>query len=76
MTEENYNYRTSTITVLNGSGKIPTTTLKNSPATVLCYPRTSACIWKWRPLCSFTMYSVTVGAGPAGRPREFGSFPR
>ena len=49
MTEENYNYRTSTITVLNGSGKIPTTTLKNSPATVLCYHRTSACIWKWRP---------------------------
>ena len=61
---------------LNESGRIRTATLKNSPDTVRCCLRISACIWKWRLLCSFTMCSATAGAAPIGPPRESVLSPR
>ena len=39
-------------------------------------PLISVCIWKWRPSCSFTTCSATVGAAPTGRPKESVSSPR
>ena len=61
-----------TTTALSESGRIQTTTLKNSPATVRCCRRISVCTWRWHLSCSFTMYFVIAGAALTGHPKGFG----
>ena len=60
----------------NGCGRTPTTTSRSCPATgQYCHP-ISACIWKWLPWCSFTMYFATAGAAHTGHRKESVLFPQ